>query len=630
MLNACRTYTNSISSVMRCSAVPWRTLYRTSVTGAIRRSSPVGCRESSRIIQPARMFSSTSRCFGEVKKKVLTDNNSPLLKRSQPDINGATVLQKLKANVKWILIRNKERPFSKNELGTLFSWLLISQLVWLILKTTTVVSILLLGFNTVFAKELVGQTVGKLLNYFLDGIDIKFKDASIPEWQNGFIRFNSVELKSVDDGKSSAVLSFDLKFHQIEMNLSLKKWLFGNGLLNDIKILGMRGDANINYQRDDENRNALLIEWFSNPHYELNKIVVSDSNINVKESFPGSETPTCYKIALFNLEIPKLRLNRMIIDFLNANVITGSINNSLFTFHKRQNKLPLLNSLEDDNSSLQRITRLRLNSISVKDLGIYQTKAFNWIDEGNVDIIADIMLPRGLADTSDSAFKGNEEKYIVIDLKFRFKDLKAILPAHAPKLSTGESIVSLEELKPVVSYVNLQRALSQTAHKATKDSNPPEDGAANDNRYHIGNETPNISIRRRKSYPNITVIQSTPNSGKKNASSSVNFDDSNQRSIIKFNDSVDDSTGQSTQFGSANIPSNELSLRCRIVKNVKDLEEKMIFQETGIYDQLSMELYVDLTKVVEEWEYKNKDQWMKQWGTGFASQLLLFGFASPV
>ncbi|CCF58402.1 hypothetical protein KAFR_0E02490 [Kazachstania africana CBS 2517] len=531
------------------------------------------------------------------------NSNSLMLRRTfhGSSINHTTPLntqyQKMKSGLKWLLIRDKERPFSKNELGTLFPWIILSQVVWLILKTTTAVSLLLLFFNTVFAKELVGQTIGDLLNLFNDDINIKFQDALVPEWKKGFIKFHNVELKTNENQKNN-FLEFDLNFHQIEINLSLKKWIQGHGLINDLKILGMRGDTVINHNSDSEDKNALLINWFMNHNYQLNNITVSDSSFQLIENHAArNRGTTFYNISIFNLDIPKLRFNQMVVDFLNANVITGSINNSMFSFHKRQHKLSYLNDLKNDlSSSWKRITRLRLNSINVSKIGLADTDTFNWIQDGNVDIIADIMLPHNDEDLSD--------KYLVIDLKFKFKDLKASLPAKPPTLSTGEKIMSLDELKPIVSFVNLQRILS---HESTYDNSEPQ----------IGHPMPNVSIRRKRSYPNVTILRSK---------------EDDKKTIIKFHDSRETiSNGNDSKIVAGNgynPVDNEIILNCRIVKNIKSLENTVLFQETGIYDQLSMELYVDLLKMVEEWEFKNKDQWMRHWGSSFASQLLLFGFTN--
>lgn len=602
-----------------------------------------------------RYFSFTALHNNKLPTDIQTKKDIPIIPSSQsktltktspttpsPEVN-QTLLQKFKSNLKWILIRNKERPFSRNELGTLFSWLILSQIVWVILKTTTVVSLILLAINTIFAKELVGETIGKLLNYFIDGIDVKFQDALIPEWKNGLIRFNNVELKTNKD-QSDDIFSFDIKFQQVEMNLSLKKWLSGKGLINDIKIYGMNGTTNIVYSspiphldetehkgntketrvsNSEDDREKLLIGWFSNPNYQLKNITISNSNITVNESYANGESPITYNISLFNLEIPKLRFNQMITDFLNATVISGSINNSLFTFHKRQQKIGYSNNnMDNDLGNWKRITRLRINSINIKDLGLYSTKSFNWLQEGNVDIIADIMLP--FEDEPDFLMSkpndSNEEKYIVVDLKFVFKDLKAILPAYPPSLSTGENIVTLDELKPIVSYVNLQRALTQFQKLSNNDDDKITAHTI------LFRDSPEISIRRRKTYPDMKSIRNNQNSNKRQYHETNKTTDT----VKTEPDNSITTTTASTTSNSSMPTTNELALRARLVRNVKSLENKVLFQETGIYDQLSMELYVDLMKIVEEWESKNKDEWLKKWGNGLASQLLLFGFASPV
>lgn len=548
----------------------------------------------------------------------------------------ANFLQRIKGNIKWLLIRNKKRPFSKDEIGTLFSWLLISQIIWLILKTTTVLSLLLLTFNTVFAKELVAQTIGNLINYFSEGISIKFQDALIPEWKGGFIKFKNVELNTNDDQKND-ILEFHLDFHEIEMSLSLKKWLQGNGLINNIKVFGIRGETIINYKhaKNGDDSQEFLLNWFSNPNYKLNNVNISDSKFHVIENFADNTNSTNVKIRIFNLDISGLRFNQLLTDFLKANVITGSINNSLFTFHKRQHKLSYIGDMKDDLSSWERITRLRLNSINVNDLGLNKTNAFNWIEDGDVDIVADIMLPQEdddehiLKTTKDGVNTTEKDKYILLDLKFKFRDLKGSLPKEAPALSNGEPIISLSELKPVISFVNLQRMLSRSSNYSSNDINNIID---DENAGHpFSDSIPNVSIKRKKSYPNITVIQS----GRKKSIEDKDTEKENKKdsvtSIIKFHPVSNHqqyNSSYTNDSSSTFLRRDEIILHCRLVKNVKDLERMILFQETGVYDQVSMELYVDLIKIVEEWKFKNKDEWMKEWGTTFASQLLLFGFTN--
>lgn len=522
-----------------------------------------------------------------------------LLRKNQERMNKKQVLseatnfyERFKINTKWLLIRGN-RPFSANEISTMFSWLLISQIVWIILGTTTFVSILLLIFNTVFAKEMVGKCIGKLLNVFLEDVDIKFEDALVPEWKKGCIRFNKVELKTInrDDSvdqsadNSEQNLKFSLKFHEIELTLSLKKWLLGNGPINDLSVYGMRGDVSVNYAYEQTPQD-LFIDWFSNKEYRLGRVQLTDSCVNIHDE----QLDMKYRVSIYNLVMPQLRFEWMIPDFFNADVATGAINHSLFTIHKRQHKLVYSNELERDLSPWKRITRLKLDSINVKDLALNKSNVFNWFEDGNLEITADIMLPH----ESD---ENKENKYMVLDFRFKFKDLRARFPDNAPRLSTGEELISLEELKPLISFINTQNGYFRSMVNI-------------ENTNAVWN-APNVSVNKVVSYPNVTVIPSAQwNDGEDEVGSKG-------QEIIKFHEQPFHNN-------------NEIVLRCRIAKNIQELNDKVMFQETGVYDTLSMELYVDLIRMVEEWEYKKKNDFMKLWGTTVASQLLLFGIGAMV
>ena len=245
------------------------------------------------------------------------------------------------------------------------------------------------------------------------------------------------------------------------------------------------------------------------------------------------------------MDMNRLRFEWCVTDFFNANVVTGAINHSLFTIHKRQHKLAYLHDFENDLSPWKRITRLRLDRISVKDLGLDKSKSFNWIEDGSVEIIADLMFPNIEEQSSDYADEDN--KYMVMDLKFNFKDLKARFPEHSPTLSNGEVVISIDELKPIINYINNQRVI----FNSLTDIESPNS--------QWDNISP-VSIKRQKSYPDTTVIPS---------STSVAWpdgEDSDQinKEIIKYHDQPAKN-------------SNNLILRCRIVKNVNELENIAIF-----------------------------------------------------
>ncbi|GAV53990.1 hypothetical protein ZYGR_0AK04920 [Zygosaccharomyces rouxii] len=528
-------------------------------------------------------------------QNILLQKNQTRMDKERLLSEATNFYQRFKINTKWLLIRGN-RPFSANEISTMFSWLLISQIAWIILGTTTFVSIILLIFNTVFAKEVVGRCIGKMLNAYLDGIDVNFQDALIPEWKKGCIRFNKVELKTsqqehMEQNEKEPKFEFDLQFHQIELTLNLMKWLWGNGLIQDISVFGMKGDAKVSYANNSNFTEDFLLDWFSNKEYHLGKVQITDSSVNVYDRQVG----TNFKLSIYDLEMPQLRFEWMIPDFFNANIVTGAINHSLFSIHKRQHKLPYINELEQDLQHWKRISRLRLDSINVKDLGLNKSNTFNWVEDGDLEIIADVMLPHTETDTGDY---DDKSKYMVLDLKFKFKDLKAKFPDSAPKLSTGENIISLEELKPLISYINTQHGIFQSFN----------DIRHSNSRW----DSPQVAIKKTKSYPNVTVISSPSKWPQSEDGQSFK-----NQEIIKFHD-------QPAQ------DNNDIVLRCRIVKNAQELKNMIMFQETGVYDSLSMELYVDLIKMVDEWEYRKKNDWMKLWGTTVVTQLVLFGFGAMV
>ncbi|AET39586.1 Mdm32p Ecym_4551 [Eremothecium cymbalariae DBVPG len=496
--------------------------------------------------------------------------------------------ERFKISTKWFLIR-ENRPFNGEEISTLFSWLILSQVVWVILGTTTFVSLLLFTANTVFAKEIVGKLVGNCLNKYIEGVDVEFQDALVPEWKKGNISFQKVKIKTTDnDGfnkRTNQLISFDLSFNRINLTLSVRKWLRGQGLIQNLYISGMKGDVSIQKEQKDYR----LIDWFSNPNYELGEVQVDDSCI----SFSDVENDQKFRLSIYNMQMSQLRLQWCLPDIFNADVVSGAINHSLFSIHKRQPKLCYLNDFENDLSPWERITRLRLNPISVRDLGLDKSNAFNWIQGGQVEIIADLMLPKKYSEPSKFE---EDNKYVVMDLKFTFRDLAARMGEVTPKLSDNKELLSFDELRPIIAFINTQRGAFHSIRDFDS-SNPVW--------------PTKVSIDK-KSYPDKTVISSgaaTWPEGEKMIQLN--------REIIKYHDHP-------------SSKDNELVLTGRIVKDINDLKNMFLFKETGVYDQLTMELYADLMKMIEETEYKKKNDWVKLWGTTVASQILIFGLGAIV
>jgi distribution and morphology protein 32 len=345
---------------------------------------------------------------------------------------------------KWFLIKGY-RPFNIDEIIAFFSWIVLSHLLWIILGTTTFFSLLFYGLNSIFAKELVGNLTGKFITWLTPGLDIVFEEAIVPEWKQGMIDFKKVIVKTAHNEYGNNGIRLDLKFESIKLTLSFKKWKDLKGLVENVEVLGMTGLIDKSGLSDDDE--LKIYEYLQNEDYELENFKIQDSNVKVIQ---GEDTKPL-NISIYNCELPRLRLKWIFLDFWNVGSMNGSINDSLFAIHKRQHKLAYVNDVEDDSNPWKRISRFRLDQINIEDVGLTGSQ-FNWlVDGGKVEITADIMPP---VEEKDVPY---DLRYVVIDLKIQFSDLKAKIPQELPMLSNGEPIISMDQLKPIINYINTKR-----------------------------------------------------------------------------------------------------------------------------------------------------------------------------
>lgn len=543
-------------------------------------------------------------------------------------------LDRFKIRSKWFLIKDN-RPFNIDELGTLFSWFFLSQIIWFVLGTTTFVSLLLFSINAILGtnKDFVSMILNK--SWGSKNISFDIMGDVLPNWTKNCISMKNLKIKTTRDKITATTqeevkgetppVSFDLSINTVEITLSLRKWLKGNGLIDAITIIGVHG--NIDLIED-----PMLSNWIKNKNYCINKIVVQDANILYNQT---------YEVAIFNMRLPKFRFDNTIHDLLSSSVISGAINNSLFTLHKRQHNLASIqDAAKDISSSWERITRVHLDQIPVKQLGLPNSKSFSWIDDGELEFTADVMIPKEPPeaeeqhtstgynnDYSDPVTTVNNEdreqdtatnnKYLVIDLKLKFKDLKAKIPDMPPHLSTNEIICKLDELRPLVEYVNSKRSRFLSKQQTYNSSYIKNDGPDNTS----SNASQNTSQEDH-------MFPTFQNLFNENDSHSATFP---QITIKSWPEDEDSETAGKEFIKYHNVDSNnnnEIILTCRIVANTQSLKGKTLLKETKIYDAITMELYYDLMKMVEDWEYKHTHDWKRLWTATIMSQLLLMGLGS--
>ena len=221
---------NSCFRILKARQQPWSSL--------IRNTFPV---QSSRLLHSSRTLLS--------KKENIT--KSQLLEQA------SSSLSRLWIHIKWPLTRNN-RPFSLDDFSAFASWLLMGNVLWIILGTTTFGLVTMYSIDTfdrfwngVKGEQNLGsedKDTNKKLNddSFLgfiassilsQGLGLKFvfqKGNVVPEFADGMLKFKNLKVYST---KSPAEeLSFIASIQELNLSLSFKKWYKGNGLIYDMEL----------------------------------------------------------------------------------------------------------------------------------------------------------------------------------------------------------------------------------------------------------------------------------------------------------------------------------------------------------------------------------------------------------
>ncbi|KAK2741462.1 Mitochondrial distribution and morphology protein 31, mitochondrial precursor [Myotisia sp. PD_48] len=447
---------------------------------------------------------------------------------------------RLKVRFKWFSIRSV-RPFTMDEIGAMISWVFLGHLIWIILGTTTFFSLVILAINTVFAQETLAGWVGNYLTKS-SGVKVVFESAIVPKWGDGVITFKNVfvsrrpgqgmgnvtkgssktaaeaaALKGISPDPSSALhengeveeeedsnfTQFDVSINTVNVTLSFTKWFNGRGLLKDVYMKGIRGvvDRTHVYWPDED----IDPKSYRHPHnpgdFELDSFKMEDLLVTVYQ--PNHFRP--FPVSIFSCDLPQLRKQWLFYDFLSANMVSGSFDNSLFTIHPRQTHHYTGASLSDgveengNQTPWKKHNRIRIDALNIDHLNRGVQGPFSWIHEGDVDIVADVMFPaesdeslgkvmfdfydrleatvtsnryqpvtdggaatsqNGLVTSSSStttmlssSSSEDDKRFVVTDLRIHLTNVRAVVPLFTRDLSYINNAL----IRPIVAYINSRR-----------------------------------------------------------------------------------------------------------------------------------------------------------------------------
>ncbi|KAL8795769.1 MAG: hypothetical protein Q9195_001821 [Heterodermia aff. obscurata] len=442
---------------------------------------------------------------------------------------------RLKVRFKWFSIRSA-RPFNVDEIGAFFSWVLLGHMIWIVLGTTTFFSLAIFAVNTVFAQETLARWVGNYLTRS-SGVKVVFESAIVPSWGDGVITFKNVFV-SRRPGQGNAKVSkgspttaaaaaalgrvkdsgeepqtghgsddieedtnytqFDVSLDTVNVTLSFSKWFNSKGLLRDVEIKGVRGvvDRTFVHSTGDYVDPRTYKHEHNPGDFEIDSFKLEDVLVTVHQ--PHDFRP--FSVSVFSCDLPRLRRQWLFYDFLSANNMSGSFDESLFTIHPRQMHNHAGTHFQDVSEAnvWKKQSRLRIDGLSIDHLNRGVEGPFSWIHQGNVDIVADILFPadsdesiaKVMSDFYDrleatvtssqrqqqrdgntvidnegeneiqpasleSAAASNDDKrFLVMDLRVHLNDVRAAVPIFTRDLSYVNNAL----IRPIVAYINSRKA----------------------------------------------------------------------------------------------------------------------------------------------------------------------------
>lgn len=432
---------------------------------------------------------------------------------------------RLKVRFKWATIRSV-RPFNIDEIFGFFSWIALGHVVWLVIGTTTFISLAIFAINTVFAQEALAGWVGEYLTKS-SGVKVVFESAIVPKWNDGVITFKNVfvsrrpgqDKSSVRKGSAIEAAAaaanqetpeedqnytqFDITLGEVNVTLSFSKWWNSKGLLQNVEIKRVRGVIDRTHVHwVDNGADPKSYRHEHNPgDFEIESFKIEDMLLTLHQ--PKGFRP--FTVSIYQADLPRLRKQWIMYDFLCANNMTGEFDNSMFAIHRRQTHSALGTDLEEagENEPWKKQSRIRIDALNIDHLNRGVEGPFSWIHEGNVDIVADVMIPNDndesvikvmsdfydqieaqfllkkkhlqrLLDTNvgltqedegddmvlplpvqsaTDASPDSDRRYMVMDLRIHLNDVRAVVPLFTKDLSYVNSAL----IRPIVAYINSRR-----------------------------------------------------------------------------------------------------------------------------------------------------------------------------
>lgn len=445
------------------------------------------------------------------------------------------------------------------------------------------------------------ETLARWIGNYLTkstGIHVIFESAVVPKWKSGVISFQNVfvsrrpgqgKAKVTKGSRSEAAAAaaaathaegktdpeeddgnytqFDVAIDTVNVTLSFAKWFNSKGLLGDVEIKGVRGVIDrTNVRPPTEYRSP---QSYKHEHqlgdFELDSFKMEDLLVTIYQ--PNNFRP--FSVSIFSCDLPQLRKQWLFYDFLSANMMSGSFDNSLFTIHPRQTHnytgQQLSHGMETDGPAIQwkKHTRFRIDGLNIDHLNRGAEGPFSWISQGNVDIVSDIMFPND----EEGIAKVMSDFYDRLEATVTTSAREGLSNAREGLSNARESFSNAREGFPLKSGEDHGGNVHQAEHDEPPQTTPVEE-VDNDNRFmimdlrvHLNDVRATVPIFTKDiSYVNNALI----------------------RPIVAY----------------INSKRTFIPVNCRVVKKMMDFDGSWTIYDSGLMDDLGREVRENCFKFV--------------------------------
>ena len=343
----------------------------------------------------------------------------------------------------------------------------------------------MITFKNVFVSRRPGQGTGNVSKGSPKTAAAVAAAAALSEQSS-----DTQDQRPLSDEEDTNYTQFDLSIESVNVTLSFTKWINGKGLLRDVEVKGLRGVVDRRHVHwSDVNLDPKSYRHEHNPgDFEIDSFKMNDVLVTIYQ--PDDFRP--FSVSIFSCDLPQLRKQWLFYDFLSANMMSGSFDNSLFTIHPRQTHgftgAQLGNGLEEDGkpSPWKKHSRIRIDGMNIDHLNRGVQGPFSWIHEGTVDIVADIMFPAEndeslskvmtdlydrleatvtsnryaspesrYSDVSEEDIPSEDRRFQVTDLRIHLNNARAVVPLFTRDLSYINNAL----IRPIVAYINTRRTI---------------------------------------------------------------------------------------------------------------------------------------------------------------------------